>query len=73
MQDRTHPHDAIGLGGVLAQADLTEALRQFNVPLNVVLPDSSPFQVSSRVKLIRNEKQICRGTTMMCNLFRCQP
>lgn len=42
-QAKTHPHVAIGLGSVLAQTDLTDGLKQLNVPLSVVLPDASPF------------------------------
>lgn len=42
-QAKTQPHVAMGLGAVLAQSDLTEALKSLNVPISVVLPDSSPF------------------------------
>ncbi|WP_164738405.1 alpha/beta fold hydrolase [Aquabacter cavernae] len=42
-QARTRPHVALGLGGVLAVSDLTEALRTAPFPMSVVLPDSSPF------------------------------
>ncbi|TDR90367.1 alpha/beta fold hydrolase [Enterovirga rhinocerotis] len=42
-QATTRPHVAMGLGGVLAQADLTEALRELRIPVSITLPDSSPF------------------------------
>ncbi|MEW6124313.1 MAG: alpha/beta hydrolase [Pseudomonadota bacterium] len=42
-QATTRPHVALGLGGVLAKSDLTEALRTAPFPVSVVLPDSSPF------------------------------
>lgn len=42
-QAKTRPHVAMGLGGVLAASDLTQALRDLPVPVSVVLPDSSPF------------------------------
>ncbi len=42
-QDRTPPHVALGLGELLARADLTDALPGLPCPLNVVLPDRSPF------------------------------
>jgi len=43
VQAQTHAHVAIGLGRVLAAADLTQELRGFETPLRIVLPDSSPF------------------------------
>lgn len=42
-QAKTRAHVAIGLGGVLAAADLSAELEAFDRPLNVVLPDRSPF------------------------------
>lgn len=42
-QSKTHPHVALGLGGVLAMSDLTDALRTAPFPVSVALPDSSPF------------------------------
>lgn len=42
-QSRTRPHVAMGLGGVLAGTDLSGDLRTLDVPISVVLPDSSPF------------------------------
>ena len=42
-QARTRSHVALGLAEVLAAADLTDAVRGMNVPLSIVLPDSSPF------------------------------
>jgi pimeloyl-ACP methyl ester carboxylesterase len=42
-QASTRPHVALGLGNLLAAADLTEAMKTLNVPISIVLPDSSPF------------------------------
>jgi 3-oxoadipate enol-lactonase len=42
-QATTRPHVALGLGGLLANADLTEQIRRLDVPISIVLPDSSPF------------------------------
>jgi 3-oxoadipate enol-lactonase len=42
-QATTRPHVALGLGGLLAKADLTEQIRMLDVPISIVLPDSSPF------------------------------
>lgn len=42
-QATTRPHVALGLGSVLATADLTEQMKTLNVPISIVLPDSSPF------------------------------
>jgi pimeloyl-ACP methyl ester carboxylesterase len=42
-QARTPAHVALGLAEVLAGADLTDALRRMDLPLSIVLPDSSPF------------------------------
>ncbi len=42
-QAKTRPHVALGLAGVLAESDLTEALKGLDVPVSIVLPDSSPF------------------------------
>lgn len=56
-QAMTLPHVAIGLGMVLAQSDLTEALTQLDVPISIVLPDSSPFvPVEFGVELARIAK-----------------
>jgi 3-oxoadipate enol-lactonase len=42
-QATTRPHVALGLGSLLAAADLTEEMKALNVPISIVLPDSSPF------------------------------
>jgi 3-oxoadipate enol-lactonase len=42
-QATTRPHVALGLGGILAAADLTEQMKTLDVPISIVLPDSSPF------------------------------
>ncbi len=42
-QSRTRPHVAMGLGTLLAGSDLSEDLRALDVPISIVLPDSSPF------------------------------
>jgi 3-oxoadipate enol-lactonase len=42
-QATTRPHVALGLGGLLATADLTEQMKTLDVPVSIVLPDSSPF------------------------------
>jgi 3-oxoadipate enol-lactonase len=42
-QATTPPHVALGLGGVLAAADMTEDMKLLDVPVSIVLPDSSPF------------------------------
>ncbi|MEO3388078.1 alpha/beta hydrolase [Mesorhizobium sp. CAU 1741] len=42
-QSRTRPHVAMGLGTLLAGSDLSDQLRSLDVPISVVLPDSSPF------------------------------
>jgi 3-oxoadipate enol-lactonase len=42
-QATTRPHVALGLGGLLAAADLTEEMKTLDVPVSIVLPDSSPF------------------------------
>ncbi|MGB3865302.1 MAG: alpha/beta hydrolase [Xanthobacteraceae bacterium] len=42
-QAKTQAHVAMGLAGVLASSDLTEGLRSLDVPISIVLPDSSPF------------------------------
>ncbi|MFG1427119.1 alpha/beta fold hydrolase [Roseixanthobacter glucoisosaccharinicivorans] len=42
-QAKTRAHVALGLGGVLAVSDLSEALRSAPFPVSIVLPDSSPF------------------------------
>jgi pimeloyl-ACP methyl ester carboxylesterase len=42
-QATTRPHVALGLGGLLAAADLTEQMKTLDVPISIVLPDSSPF------------------------------
>ena len=42
-QATTRPHVALGLGGLLAEADLTEQIKKLDVPISIVLPDSSPF------------------------------
>ena len=42
-QATTRPHVALGLGSLLAAADLTEEIKTLNVPISIVLPDSSPF------------------------------
>lgn len=43
QQATTRPHVALGLGRVLAAADLTEQIKTLDVPISIVLPDSSPF------------------------------
>lgn len=42
-QAKTRAHVAMGLAGVLASSDLTEGLKSLDVPVSIVLPDSSPF------------------------------
>ena len=42
-QAKTHPHVAVGLGGVLAGSDLSEKLKSFPRPISVALPNESPF------------------------------
>ena len=42
-QSKTLPRVAIGLGRVLANVDLTPQLQSLNTPINMVLPDASPF------------------------------
>jgi pimeloyl-ACP methyl ester carboxylesterase len=42
-QAKTRPHVAIGLAGILATSDLTDAIAALDVPISIVLPDSSPF------------------------------
>lgn len=42
-QATTRPHVAIGLAGVLAGADLSDAVASLDIPISIVLPDSSPF------------------------------
>ncbi|MGF7159115.1 pimeloyl-ACP methyl ester carboxylesterase [Rhodoligotrophos appendicifer] len=60
-QARTRPHVAMGLGGVLAQSDLTEALKSLEMPVSVTLPDSSPFvPVAHGVEL----KELAKNTRL---------
>lgn len=42
-QAKAQPHVAIGLAGILATSDLTNAIAALDVPISIVLPDSSPF------------------------------
>jgi pimeloyl-ACP methyl ester carboxylesterase len=42
-QATTRPHVALGLGSLLAATDLTEEMKALDVPISIVLPDSSPF------------------------------
>jgi pimeloyl-ACP methyl ester carboxylesterase len=42
-QATTRPHVALGLGSLLAATDLTEEMKTLDVPISIVLPDSSPF------------------------------
>jgi pimeloyl-ACP methyl ester carboxylesterase len=43
QQAKTPPHVAIGLGKVLSETDLGEALEALTAPVSIVLPDASPF------------------------------
>jgi len=43
VQEKADRHAVLGLAALLAGADLSEALRDLNVPLSITLPDSSPF------------------------------
>lgn len=43
QQRTTRRHVAMGLGEILARTDLAADLRKLEVPIRVVLPDSSPF------------------------------
>jgi len=42
-QVKSKPHIVIGLGDMLAAADLTSDLGRLSVPLLIIGPDSSPF------------------------------
>ncbi|HMJ28924.1 MAG TPA: hypothetical protein VK512_09440, partial [Xanthobacteraceae bacterium] len=42
-QATTRAHVALGLGSLLAGEELTEEMKKLDVPISIVLPDSSPF------------------------------
>ena len=42
-QESSDRHAVLALATLLAGADLSDALREFSVPLSITLPDSSPF------------------------------
>lgn len=43
VQENSDRYAILGLAGLLASLDLSEALRGFKVPLSITLPDASPF------------------------------
>ena len=53
----TRPHVVLAIGNLLAATDLTEEIKSLDVPVSIVLPDSSPFvPVQHAVELHRLAK-----------------
>ena len=56
-QAMTRPHVVLAIGNLLAATDLTEEIKSLDVPVSIVLPDSSPFvPVQHAVELHRLAK-----------------